>query len=405
MSKRLSRNTTLNQLHTEARQLLEDLKSGDPAACKRIGCHPDHLYRNLNPGEVKRLELTLADARLIVAREYRHRTWTDIEETLRRVRELQTTPVQEAILEDRVGDLRKMLSGQAALVRETIEWLTRWNQIQTGSLLSFAQENGTVASIEAVVEAGADPTELQDQFFGLCENLNLDGMRRMVAIGLDPNRAFNDGWNCDVLHGCLQTYTRKSAEHLHACVNLLIDAGARYEDGPLWDLFRGRKDRLEQRLAGDARLVDVKFDFDYGNHLSLRRSTLLHLAAEYNLFWAVDLLLHYGADLNARVEIGVDGVGGQTPIYHTIASNSGVCFALFEYLLSKQPDLKVKAFIQEDPQRGGAVTHSLRSGVVPVYEGIREVTPLGYALWYEKEPTFRNAPREVELLRDIGAPE
>ena len=76
------------------------------------------------------------------------------------------------------------------------------------------------------IEAGADPSELQDQFFGLCENLNLDGMRRMVAIGLDPNRAVNDGWNCDVLHGCLQTYTRKPAAHLHACINLLIDAGA-----------------------------------------------------------------------------------------------------------------------------------------------------------------------------------
>ncbi len=30
---------------------------------------------------------------------------------------------------------------------------------------------------------------------------------------------------------------------------------------------------------------------------------------------------------------------------------------------------------------------------------------MGYALWYEKEPTYRNAPREVKLLRDIGAPE
>ncbi len=98
-----------------------------------------------------------------------------------------------------------------------------------------------------------------------------------------------------------------------------------------------------------------KYDFDYGNHLSLRGSTLLHLAAEYNLFWAVDLLLYYGADLDARVDICADGVGGHTPIYHTIASNGEACFALFEYLLSKEPYLNVKAFIQVDTQRGDSL--------------------------------------------------
>ena len=226
MSKRLSRNATMGQLHTQARQLLVDIRSGDPSTCKRIVRHPDYLYKKLSPSEVKGLEFTLRDARLIVAREYRQKTWTDLEETVRRIRRLGTTAVQEAILEDRMGDLRNMLTGHADLVHEPLEWLTRWNRIQTGSLLSFAREKGSVASMQAVVEAGADPIELQDQFFGLRENLNLDGMRRMVAIGLDPNRTVNDGWNCDVLHGCLQTYTRKPAEHLHACINLLIDAGA-----------------------------------------------------------------------------------------------------------------------------------------------------------------------------------
>ncbi len=240
VSKRLSKNTTMGQLHTQARQLLDDIRSGDPSTCKRIVRHPHYLYRNLSPNEVKGLVFTLSDVRLIVAREYRHKTWTNLEETVRKVRQLETSSVQEAILQDRMDDLRTTLVGHRNLVHEPLYWLTRWNRIPTGSLLSFARENGSIASMQAVVEAGADPTEFQDQFFGLCENLNLDGMRRMVAIGLDPNRAVNDGWNCDVLHGCLQTYTRKSADHLHACINLLIDAGERFEDGPVWDLFRAR---------------------------------------------------------------------------------------------------------------------------------------------------------------------
>ncbi len=197
VSKRLSKNATMGQLHTQARQLLVDIRSGDPSSCKRIVRHPDYLYKKLSPSEVKGLEFTLRDARLIVAREYRQKTWTDLEETVRRIRRLGTTAVQEAILEDRMGDLRNMLTGHADLVHEPLEWLTRWNRIQTGSLLSFAREKGSVASMHAVVEAGAD-----------------------------LNRTVNDGWNCDVLHGCLQTSTRKPAEHLHACINLLIDAGA-----------------------------------------------------------------------------------------------------------------------------------------------------------------------------------
>ena len=218
----------MSQLHRQARQLLGEIRIGDPSACRRIDLHSAYLFRNLSSRDVKGLEFTLRDAQLIVAHEYRHKTWTDLMETVRRIQRLGTTPVQQAIQEDRVDELRRLLADDGHPAHEPVEWLTQWNRIQTGSLLSFARENGTIASMQTVVKAGADPAELQDQFFGLCENLNLDGMRRMVAIGLDPMRAVNDGWNCDVLHGCLQTYTRKSAEHLHACINLLIGAGAQY---------------------------------------------------------------------------------------------------------------------------------------------------------------------------------
>ena len=404
MSKRLPENPNLDHLRKQARQLLNDINAGDPDACMRIDLHPRYLFKNLSTEEVQGLSLTLRDAQLLIAREYRHKTWADLVETVSNIQGLKTTPVQRVILEEKPNELKEMLSEDRSFVHQRYKWLTRWNDIQTGSLLSFAYEKGSIESMLVIVEGGADAQELQGHFFGLCENLNLDGMQRLAAIGLDPNKAFNDGWNCDVLHGCLQTYTRRSAEHLHACINVLIDAGARINDGPLWDLFRGNQDRLRQRLQDDPDLVKEKFDFDYGNHLSLRGSTLLHLAAEYNLFWAVDLLLEHGADLNARVKVGADGVGGQSPIFHIIGTNGGSCFALFEYLLGKGPDLSVRALIQEDEKRSGVITHSLRSGIVPVYDGIREVTPLGYALWYEKEPSFRNSGREVKLLRGMGAP-
>lgn len=246
--------------------------------------------------------------------------------------------------------------------------------------------------------------DLHQRLFGCCENLNLDGMKKCIAEGADPNAARNEGWACDVLHGCLQTYTRREPELFHACINTLIDAGAKFEDGPLWDLLRGRDVELKKRLIDSPDLVQARFQFDYGDHLTLRGATLLHIAVEYNLKWAVDLLLELGADLNAQAEIGKNGVGGQTPLFHVIGSNQGRCYNLFEYLLEKGPDLSVVAKVQENDADDGKVMDCMHKGEDHSFEQVREVTPLRYALWYEHEPKWRSAMREVEKLKALGAP-
>lgn len=246
--------------------------------------------------------------------------------------------------------------------------------------------------------------EWNQRLFGCCENLNLDGMKACITEGGDPNQAVNEGWDCDVLHGCLQTYTRQEPEHFHTCINTLIDAGAKFEDGPLWDLFRGRADLLNVRIDGSPNLVHERFGFDYGDHLTLRGATLLHIAVEYNLKWAVDVLLERGADLNAQAEVGKNGVGGQTPLFHAIGSNQGRCYDLFEYVLEKGPDLSVVAKVQENAKDDGKVMDCIHKEQDHSFDAVREVTPLGYALWYEQEPKWRSAKREVEKLKALGAP-
>ena len=70
------------------------------------------------------------------------------------------------------------------------------------------------------------------------------------------------------------------------------------------DIHRGRLDQLEERLDRCPDLVSERFWLDYGDHLTLRGVTLLHVAVEYHELDAVRLLLKRGADLNARAEIG-----------------------------------------------------------------------------------------------------
>jgi hypothetical protein len=43
-----------------------------------------------------------------------------------------------------------------------------------------------------------------------------------------------------------------------------------------------------------------------------------HVAAEYGFFEATRLLLDRGAEVNARATIDANGVGGQTPIFHSL---------------------------------------------------------------------------------------
>jgi len=191
---------------------------------------------------------------------------------------------------------------------------------------------------------------------------------------------------------------------LSDCVNVLIDAGANFEDGPIVDILRGRADLLNARIDKDADLVHKRFDFDYGDHLTLRGVTLLHIAVEYNIKSCVDVLLLHGADINAQAEVGKNGVGGQTPLFHVIGSNQGRCYEMFEYLLAKAPDLSVVAKIQENDKDDGKVMDCMHKGQDHFFDGVREVTPLGYALWYEAEPRWRSAKREVARLRDLGAP-
>ena len=164
-----------------------------------------------------------------------------------------------------------------------------------------------------LVEFGADLSELNGALFGCCENHDLDHMQRLLKLGVTPTTRTTKVGTCRVLYGLLQTYHRSPPAHLHDCVEALVEAGATFEDGPTMDIHRGLLNQLEQHLDRCPDLVAARFWLDYGDHLTLRGVTLLHVAVEYHELDAVRLLLRRGADLDARAEIGRNGVGGQTP--------------------------------------------------------------------------------------------
>ena len=311
--------------------------------------------------------------------------------------------IQQAIDADDLDRLRSLIQFEVRYLTQPCQRMDRRGRVHIHTPLDYAYQVKNAQAMQALLHLGADIHELDATLFGHCENHNLAGLEFLLLFGVNPNDAYNVGWDCDVLYGMLQTYTRSKPEHLHACINILIAAGARFTDGPVMDMHRGHLQHLEHRLHENPDLVHQRFVLDYGDHLTLRGVTLLHIAVEYGEIECIDLLLRYGALLDAPALKGNNLVGGQTPLFHSIGSNQGSGFSAFEHLLRKCPDLTIRAYIQTDTAHDGKVMDCIHKNQDHFFTQILALTPLGYAEQYEHTPNYRKAAREAQCLRDLGA--
>ncbi|MDE2727673.1 MAG: ankyrin repeat domain-containing protein [Gemmatimonadota bacterium] len=310
----------------------------------------------------------------------------------------------EAIVRNDPAAVETAITARPELVEAPCRWIDRRGRERPVKPLVLADMLARVDMTTRLLRAGADVHDLDASLFGCCEGHDLKHLRRLLDLGVNPNDACNEGWDCDVLYGFLQTYTRSAPDHLHACINLLIDHGAAFDDGPVMDIHRGDLDALAARLASDKRLVSERFSLDYGNHLTLRGSTLLHVAVEFHELEAIALLMEHGAELNARVEVGRNGVGGQTPLFHAIGTNQGTGFHVFEHVLDLKPDLAVEALIQSNPDDNGLVMDCIHKGKEHDFDEVLKLAPRGYAERFAAGPEWRESSRELAVLTELGAP-
>jgi ankyrin repeat protein len=66
--------------------------------------------------------------------------------------------------------------------------------------------------------------------------------------------------------------------------------------------------------------------------------TLLHVAAEWGHLAAARVLVDSGADVNARAGVDADGLGGQTPIFHTVNAHANRSAPVMQLLLDAGAD-------------------------------------------------------------------
>jgi hypothetical protein len=249
--------------------------------------------------------------------------------------------------------------------------------------------------MELLVTHGADVNaEWNGDFpilFAPCESVDPVSLQWLLQHGADPNCP-NPGKRKSALDYLIGSYVRSS--ELGRCIDLLINAGAvsQYNPPHVLETIQGRADRLAERLDKDAALVNERIPgLDCGNtggrRLMLHGTTLLHVAAEYGSTAAAQILITRGADVNARAEVDSEGVGGQTPIFHSVTQFEDWGLKVTQLLLDHGADLSVRVKLPGHYERPDEIV---------------ECTPLGYALRFPGTDFPGTNRRTVMLLQERG---
>jgi ankyrin repeat protein len=263
-------------------------------------------------------------------------------------------------------------------------------------LMRAALNSVRIPMMELLVASGADVNaEWHGEFpiiFAPCEAVDPEALKWLLDRGADPNcgNARGRGTALDYVIG---TYGR-SPDRLAACIDVLLDAGGttRYNAPGVLDVLRRQIDRLAERLDADPALVHRRFpELDCGStgarRLLLRGATLLHVAAEFGIVDAAELLLDRGADINGRAAVDDAGVGGQTAIFHAVTQFDDRGLPMAQLLVERGADLSVRVTLPGHYERPDEIV---------------ECTALGYALRFQDES---HSGSTIAFLRQRGAVE
>ncbi len=266
-----------------------------------------------------------------------------------------------------------------------------------GPLMRAALRGERIPMMEILVAHGANVNaEWNGDYpilFAPCESVNPDSIRWLLAHGAHPNCP-KPGRQTTAIDYVIGTYGR--SPRLAECIDLLTAAGGatRYDLPGVLDVLRNDASRLAQKLDADPALVDRRFpDLDCGStaarRLLLQGATLLHVAAEYGSLDCARLLLDRGASPNAPALIDESGIGGQTPIFHSVSQYGDYGLPVTRLLLDAGASLALRVKIPGHYDRPAEFVES---------------TPLAYALQFPGEDWPGANAETVKLLRDRGAP-
>ncbi|MBI1769158.1 MAG: ankyrin repeat domain-containing protein [Bacteroidetes bacterium] len=164
---------------------------------------------------------------------------------------------------------------------------------------------------------------------------SVKGISECFENGVNPNDYFR---NEPLIYELTSEYTR--TPRFKDCVKAFVDHGLKFEDKLLLSVLLDDALSLEAQLKNNPKASHKKYSIRCA-YTTLYEATLLHVCAEFNHLSCAKILVNHGADINAKAGLDKNGLGGQTPIFHTVNQNSNNSLDMLHYLLTQSADLKI----------------------------------------------------------------
>jgi ankyrin repeat protein len=365
---------------------------------------------------------SVADAQLKIARQYGFASWPRLKALVESTEE--TGQLREAIDTNSLQRVKELMTRNPALHdapvgrnrgQKPLTWvaecrvphgppsadrlaMAKW-MIENGSdvhqdgdapLARAALRDDRISMMELLVSHGADVnargTKHSPVIYSPCDTLSPAALKWLLDRGANPNIG-----NYSALDYVIEAYARSPQRS--ECIEILLNAGGttKHNNPALLAILRGQVDELSRLLDADPNLIHRRFsEFHFGpgtgtRRLTLKGTTLLHVAGEYGNLEAARLLIERGADVNARATIDEAGVGGQTPIFHAVTQFGDWGLSVAQLLVERGADLSLRLKLPGHYERPDEFV---------------ECTPLGYAVRFPADPT---PSKTVNMLREHGA--
>ena len=170
---------------------------------------------------------------------------------------------------------------------------------------------------------------------GEIELHSVAGIEECFRNGVSPNDHFRGQ---PLIYELTSEYTR--SPHFKECVKAFVDHGLKFDDSALLAVLLDDAFALRLLLQNDPGIVRQGYTLRCA-YTPLYQVTLLHICAEFNHLSCAEVLVKYGADINAKAGADKYGFGGQTPIFHTVNQNSNRSIEMLDFLVSKSADLQI----------------------------------------------------------------
>ena len=357
----------------EARELLDQWRKGDPDAVERVR-HRHPRFRDADHSAVEAEAFRLADAQLVIAREYGFAHWTELKQRIEA-----NALARELLVAIRTDDREaavRIVETEPTLLHVPL-WSGNW-----GPPMSHAANLGRLGIVEAMAASGArdfqhafDRALLQGQLecarwlhargatlapgivMGTCETLMSSGFEFLVELGAPITNERGDPLAPLAL--VLGTYARRP-DGKHAILDSFSRLGYALPDSPIMAFHRGSVADLERHLRRDPSLLARRFTLREiyppelgcedagGMHWTpIGGTTLLHLAIDFEEQEIFEWLLAHGADVNARATVDAEGFGGHTPLFNAVLGHPGAASTFAAVLLERGADREVRVNLRK----------------------------------------------------------